>query len=577
MPPSNRKRTSILLLLLALVLAVVGVALVAWPAPAVAQTTGLAAEQAILRDIAASPHALPGAEAALQTPGGAGDAACRLCHEDSDAVVAFPSGETLPVEVDPAVVDASAHGGELECTSCHSPARYQYPHPQVAAESLREYEIERSATCERCHQDPHLTSHPGPDAQQPVVCTDCHSAHDVITVEAWHDGQGTATCAECHAEAGVDFTDRGQLTQVIQNGLFAERRSDEYCLACHSLPDRSMTLDSGETLPLTVDEERFHDSVHGLDNPWQPLNCTDCHTDYEYPHDPVVADTRREYTLERVDTCERCHEPKFEETMDSVHREALERGVEEAAVCTDCHGAHYTPPPDEPRSRISYTCEQCHSTIFDEYAQSVHGEALLEEDNPDVAVCTDCHGVHDIGDPNLAAFRVNSPELCAECHADEALMSKYDISTDVFQTYVDDFHGTTIALFDLEDPTAGATTAVCFDCHGVHDIRSPDDPHSGIKQNLLETCQQCHPDATENFPNAWLSHYQPSLEHHPMVFLVNWFYRLIIPGTLIFMVLFISTDIYRRVRGDRPQEDADTPTPPPPAPPDGRPEELEEE
>ncbi|MFW5941086.1 MAG: cytochrome c3 family protein [Chloroflexota bacterium] len=574
MPPSNRKQISILLLLLAIVLAAVGIALVGYPAPVVAQTTAPSAEQAVLRTIAGSPHAFFDLEAAQQTPDNAGDTACRQCHDDSDAVVTFDDGETLSVDVDPAVVDASVHGGELECTSCHAAARYQYPHPQVEEESLRQYEIERSTTCERCHQDPHLTSHPGPESDQPVVCTDCHSAHDVIAAEQWHEGQGTATCAECHAEAGVDFTDRQQLTQVVQNGLFAESRSDDYCLACHSLPDRSMTLDSGETVSLTVDEDRFHDSVHGLDNSWQPLNCIDCHTNYEFPHDPVVAGTRREYTLEKVETCERCHEPKFDETMDSVHREALEQGVEEAAVCTDCHGAHYTPPPDEPRSRISRTCEQCHSTIFDEYAESVHGEALLEEDNPDVAVCTDCHGVHDIGDPNLAAFRVNSPELCAECHADEELMNEYDISTDVFETYVDDFHGTTIALFDLEDPTAGAATAVCFDCHGVHDIRPPDDPHSGIKENLLETCQQCHPDATENFPNAWLSHYQPSLEHHPTVFLVNWFYRLIIPGTLTFMVLFIGTDIYRRLRGDRSHEEAEVP---PPDAPKERSDELEEE
>lgn len=35
------------------------------------------------------------------------DAACRSCHGDSDAAVVFPSGETLPVEVDLAGFDAS--------------------------------------------------------------------------------------------------------------------------------------------------------------------------------------------------------------------------------------------------------------------------------------------------------------------------------------------------------------------------------------------------------------------------------------------------------------------------------------
>ena len=45
-----------------------------------------------------------------------------------------------------------------------------------------------------------------------------------------------------------------------------------------------------------------------------------------------------------------------------------------------------------------------------------------------------------------AAAVWGSPELCASCHADEELMAPYDISTDVFETYVDDFHGTTVIL-----------------------------------------------------------------------------------------------------------------------------------
>jgi predicted CXXCH cytochrome family protein len=178
----------------------------------------------------------------------------------------------------------------------------------------------------------------------------------------------------------------------------------------------------------------------------------------------------------------------------------------------------------------------------------VHGEALLEEDNPDVAVCTDCHGVHHIPDPGLAAFRVNSPRLCGECHADEQLMQQYDISTEVFETYVADFHGTTVTLFDVQDPDAETNKAVCYDCHGVHDIRSPDDPHAGIKQNILDTCQQCHPDATTNFPDSWLSHYRPSLEHHPAVFLVELFYRIVIPATVGLLLFLVGTDVYRRTR-----------------------------
>ena len=127
-------------------------------------------------------------------------------------------------------------------------------------------------------------------------------------------------------------------------------------------------------------------------------------------------------------------------------------------------------------------------------------------------------------------------------------MEKYDISTDVFDTYVADFHGTTVTLFEQEDPNVETNKAVCYDCHGVHAIKDPDDPEAGIKANLLETCQQCHPDATANFPDSWTSHFRPSLQHNPLVFLVNLFYQIVIPATLGFFGFMVATDVYRRIR-----------------------------
>jgi hypothetical protein len=127
-------------------------------------------------------------------------------------------------------------------------------------------------------------------------------------------------------------------------------------------------------------------------------------------------------------------------------------------------------------------------------------------------------------------------------------MAEYDISTDVFDTYVADFHGTTVTLFEHQDPNAETNKAVCYDCHGVHAIKSPEDPEAGIKANLLETCQQCHPDATTNFPDSWTSHFKPSLQNNPLVFLVDLFYKIVIPATVGFFSFMVATDIYRRVR-----------------------------
>ncbi len=320
---------------------------------------------------------------------------------------------------------------------------------------------------------------------------------------------------------------------------------DETCLACHDTPGLQITLPSGEPLYLTVDRVIYKTSTHGR----LGYACVQCHTDIgEFPHPPLQVTSRREFTLKLYRSCARCHEDKYEATLDSVHQAALAAGHPEAAVCTDCHGAHNIGPPDKPRSHISRTCRRCHSQIYDLYEKSVHGAALIDEGNPDVPSCTDCHGVHSVEGPSTSPFRLFSPQICARCHADPKLMGRYGISTDVFDTYVADFHGTTVILFEAIAPDQETNKPVCIDCHGVHDIQTTDDPESRvIKENLLATCRKCHPDATANFPTAWLSHYRPSPEHAPLVYFVNLFYEILIPTVIGAMVIFNATDIYRRV------------------------------
>lgn len=494
------------------------------------------------------------------------DAACINCHATTDAVVTFPSGETLPAQVDPAVLAASAHGmapDPLACTSCHAPNEYQFPHPPVPEPTVRDYEIAKSLTCERCHAPNHLTAHPGRESENPVVCTDCHESHDVQPADYWQQPEATAICADCHIERGLvepitdeqppepaSLADPAVLSQFVTAGLFNHtQQTTEFCLGCHTVPGQTLTFPNGDVISVTVDQNALHDSVHGLGNEWQALDCVNCHTGVEFPHEPVMADTARLYSLQKTELCAECHQTQHEGQMASVHAEALAEGNLDAAVCTDCHGYHDTPVPNEPISRTAETCRQCHSAIFDEYAESVHGHPLLTEDNPDVPACIDCHGVHNINDPTTALFRNRSPELCATCHANEELMAQYDISTDVFRTYVDDFHGTTVTIFESNDPNVETNKAVCYDCHGVHNILSPDDPDNGIKANLLVTCQQCHPDATANFPDSWLGHHQPTLQDNPLMFLVNVFYAIVIPATVGFLGFLVATDIYRKIRG----------------------------
>jgi predicted CXXCH cytochrome family protein len=324
----------------------------------------------------------------------------------------------------------------------------------------------------------------------------------------------------------------------------AQGISNATCLACHSTPGLTMTLPSGEQLYLTVDANTYNNSVHGK----LGYACVQCHTDITgYPHPKVAAQTIREFTLEKYTACATCHQDKYQETLDSVHQKALAAGNINAAVCTDCHGAHDVQPPGQPRTRIPQTCEKCHSQIYDLYKESVHGAALIGEGNPDVPTCVDCHGVHSIQGPLNSPFRLYSPQICARCHADKQMMAKYGISTDVFNTYVSDFHGTTVEIFEKIAPDQQTNKPVCIDCHGVHDILPPSDPNSTVmKANLITTCRKCHPDATANFPTAWLSHYEPSPQHYALVYYVQLFYRILIPMVIGGMVVFVVADVVRR-------------------------------
>jgi predicted CXXCH cytochrome family protein len=314
------------------------------------------------------------------------------------------------------------------------------------------------------------------------------------------------------------------------------------CIGCHQNPGLATTLASGEVLPLTVDPHAYSASVHGS------LTCVACHTNISgYPHPPLTAGDRRSFQLERYTQCKTCHPQQYQETLDSNHARALAGGDRQAAICTDCHGSHDITNPAEPRQKISTTCGKCHSTIYDQYVQSVHGQALTEG-NPDVPVCTDCHGVHTQENPETVAFRLASPDLCGKCHADKALMEKYGISTDVFSTYVSDFHGKTVELFHHENSDQPVNEAVCTDCHGVHDIQqvSSENP-TVVKENLLVACRRCHPDATANFPDSWVGHFIPSREYYPLVYYVNLFYSIFIPAVIGGMGLFVLLDAGRRI------------------------------
>jgi hypothetical protein len=127
------------------------------------------------------------------------------------------------------------------------------------------------------------------------------------------------------------------------------------------------------------------------------------------------------------------------------------------------------------------------------YKTSKHGEQLFEHDDQHVAVCTDCHGVHDIVSPKAPTSHVyptNIPETCGRCHSDEKLMSQYKLPADVVTEYKTSYHAH--MLFEKGDLSA----PTCVTCHGSHGATPPGTAQVG------EVCGKCHVRQRELFAKS---------------------------------------------------------------------------
>ena len=214
---------------------------------------------------------------------------------------------------------------------------------------------------------------------------------------------------------------------------------------------------------------------------------------------------------EQVDQCFACHNrlggklgAPAKEHIGSVHREA---GV----ACVTCHGGNPSLPTEEGMDRrygfrgkpatrdIPRFCARCHSDVammrqynlrtdqLAEYRTSRHGRLLYERDDTRVAVCTSCHGRHEIrrkSDPESTVYRTNVPRMCGACHADPAYMKPYGIPTDQRENFENGIHGRILAgKIRRENPTLAPN---CATCHGVHGAAPP-----GVGE-VANVCGGCH-------------------------------------------------------------------------------------
>lgn len=441
---------------------------------------------------------------------------CFSCHAKKGSVKKFLEGDPVSIHINPRAFESSVHK-TLSCTACHQEFSEKV-HPDRVFRNKLQYSIKESVKCMQCH--PKSTIRLRAVHQEmlkkekdggAIVCTNCHSPHS-----AKHISGGSIAAAEAI-----------------------------YCMKCHS-KENTMRFTTGKTVSTKVNVDAIKNSAH------ETLGCSDCHftfTSEDHPRRRFRGE--REYRLSSFEICRRCHFDKYSEVSNSIHYSLITSGKLNAPTCVDCHGGHEI--SSARRSKISTVkmCQKCHSNTYDLYAKSVHGSASLSKNNRDTPVCIDCHSSHNIRAASSSDFHDSIPYKCSTCHGDKKLMAKYGLSTDVVKTYLSDFHGVTLELKRKErrNRSKQLQTAVCTDCHGSHEIV----PFSGtdiqmIKSRLLKRCQTCHPEATANFPDAWLSHYQSSLAATPMLFIIEWFYKILLVIIVVGLLFQIFLDIRRHIQ-----------------------------
>ena len=265
------------------------------------------------------------------------------------------------------------------------------------------------------------------------------------------------------------WPDQGRALEQQDVGAWAGAGTERLtgrCLVCHGAKGFGAICEDGSTISLSVDIEQLRGSVHGK------LACTSCHWDFSRdPHTDPLATPPRELapflqvlaplapsqpvatatsadTAAATDTarpcsecraalasCGGCHEEQFRQYWGSVHGKGVLKGDPGSPTCTTCHGNHAMVSHEDLESSTSHanvpaTCGSCHADAtlmaqydlktdtYRTYEESFHGKKTALGSQR-AAVCTSCHGAHDIcapDDPGCRLYGENRVATCAQCH-----------------------------------------------------------------------------------------------------------------------------------------------------------------
>jgi hypothetical protein len=327
-------------------------------------------------------------------------------------------------------------------------------------------------------------------------CLSCHT--DIGSDEATkylndvHYEAGV-TCADCHGgDPAADDQDAAMNTAKGYIGVPKNSAIPKVCGKCHGSERGVFKV----KFHLNDVFDDFMSSIHGralLQSENGP-QCVSCHG----VHDIAKVDDKRSpvYPTNVTRICAKCHSnpdymkkfnpglpiDQYEKYLTSVHGEKNRTGDSKAATCVSCHSNHLIRAVKDPRSpvyptNIPQTCAKCHSNKsymsqyriptdqYENYKQSVHGVALLQNSDLSAPACNSCHGNHGAIPPGVSSVA----SVCGACHTANA---------DLFDKSP---HSKAFAHSKLPG---------CVVCHSNHLVKAPTDKMVGLTDSAV--CSKCH-------------------------------------------------------------------------------------
>jgi len=216
----------------------------------------------------------------------------------------------------------------------------------------------------------------------------------------------------------------------------------------------------------------------GVAHAQTPNTCLDCHGALDPPLQVTEPQFASDIHFQKGLTCANCHggDPTKAD-MDAMSKAAGFRGKigrkDVPELCGRCHSDGAFMRKYNPSLRTDQLAQ---------YKTSVHGRLFAKGDTK-VAVCIDCHGVHDLrpaSDTRSKVNPLNVAQTCSRCHSNAEYIKGYGIPTDQFAKYGTSVHHDAMTVRgDLSAPT-------CTTCHGNHGAAPP-----GVS-SVQNVCSTCH-------------------------------------------------------------------------------------